>query len=367
MKIGIITTIDYQHASGFIRYETELIRSLLTYGTEHQFFLFTRGSKGIRSQSDIKKFLNARIVDVPWPRFLWREAAARISPQCDVYLYVGPQMPFWLPANSVVVLLDFSNTLFPPPTLKGKLLQFQFDLLSKIAARSGCRFVSISEATKKDCIRLYRVSPDRIRVIYPGITDIQSLSESALLNIPKSFFLFVGTIKGRKNVFGMVQAYRLFKEKTNSPVELVIVGRHDPKSPYWNDMQSYIKEHQVPGVHFVGSVPDEGLKYLYRHAFALLFPSKFEGFGFPVVEAMQFGLPVITSTTTSLGEIARDAALLVDPEREDDIASAMERLVRDDRERARLIEAGYERAKKFTWENTAKGIIEECTRVMKKK
>jgi glycosyltransferase involved in cell wall biosynthesis len=137
---------------------------------------------------------------------------------------------------------------------------------------------------------------------------------------------------------------------------LVIAG--NGKGGYYEKIRSYVNKYSLEKqITFLGYVSDEEVSYLYKHAVALVYPSFIEGFGFPVLEAMDCGLPVITSTTSSLPEVAGEAALLVDPYSKDAITDALERLVRDKGLREELVKKGHEQRKKFSWEKTGKQLL----------
>lgn len=359
MNIGIVTTSNYNNASGFVRFELELIRALCM-NAQHHFTLFTRPGGQIRERKEIINRNNVTIEEVRLPRLLWREAISHISLKCDVYVYIGLQTPFFIPNNAVVILLDCFYKLNKAKTLRDRLMEIQFDVLAARIIKAGCRIVAISIATKQDFMQIYGVSDKRIAVVYPGVTELDLLTESKVDGVPESFFLFVGTVKGRKNVLGLLRAYCALKKTGVTDISLVIVGRFYPETSYWKSIQDYIAENRITGVHFVGPITDAQLTYVYRRAFALVFPSFFEGFGFPVIEAMRLGVPVITSRTTALGEVGGTAAYLVDPEDVDSIMSAMYLAMNDRQGRENRIAAGLKYSQNFTWEKSALEILEEC-------
>ena len=168
------------------------------------------------------------------------------------------------------------------------------------------------------------------------------------------YLLYVGTLQPRKNLVRAIEAFGLLKR--DSTLKFVIAGK---KGWLYDEIFEKVKELNLENeVIFTGYVPDEDLPELYKNAKAFIFVSLYEGFGLPVLEAMSYGIPVLTSNTSSLPEVAGDAALLVDPENTEEIAKGMERLLTDEKLRQQLISKGKEQIKKFSWEKAAKETLQ---------
>jgi glycosyltransferase involved in cell wall biosynthesis len=162
----------------------------------------------------------------------------------------------------------------------------------------------------------------------------------------QEFFLFLGAIDPRKNITRILHGYRRYREETAEPFPLVFAGPS-------RDVSSAVDRPATKGVRTLGYVSDAERNWLYHHATGLIFPSLYEGFGLPILEAMSAGIPVLTSDCGAMAEIAGDAALLVDPYSPNAIADGMERLGTEAALRDRLVSAGQERVKRFNWETTA--------------
>ncbi|MDP3726076.1 MAG: glycosyltransferase family 1 protein [bacterium] len=291
----------------------------------------------------------------------------RHAPRAHVYIFHTPVMPFfWRPPKSIVIALDFAYRYLPTDSvrtfLKNKILGFYHGH----SLRKADHIVSISQSTQKEIVKLYGISEKKISVVYMGFDKICELSEENV-RVPPKFFLFVGVLKPRKNPLTAIKAFIEF-HKDHQGYSLVIAGKGG--GPYYKEMLDYIRKYDAGGfILFTGFVTDNQLSYLYKHAYALVFPSIFEGgFALPVFEAMDCGLPVITSGRgpyESLEETVGDAGLLVDPLNSSLIAQAMKRIVEESGLREKLIQKGFAHAKKFSWNKAGRGLLDVVERVSK--
>lgn len=244
-------------------------------------------------------------------------------------------------------------------------------LLYRRGIQLSCRLndlvVTVSAFSRRDIAHRLNVPEARIRVIPNGIRDPfpadPSLEADLIAHyaLESGFLLNVGGIHERKNVPRLIAAFGQFVRRTGSPARLVVTGRVSG-APYQEKMkracdQAVAEARLVGRVVFTGFIPDRHLDALMRRARCLIYPSLYEGFGIPVLEAMRAGTPVITSNVTALPEVAGEAALLVDPLSVDELAGAMERLERDQDLRAELVRKGQLRAAAFTWQRTAEAYL----------
>jgi glycosyltransferase involved in cell wall biosynthesis len=225
--------------------------------------------------------------------------------------------------------------------------------------------IAVSEHTRRDALDILDLEPERVVTIYPGVAesffdvtaaDVHAVREKHGLTRP--YVLFVGTIEPRKNVPGLLNAYAQLKRSTREEYEMVLAG---PVG--WADHETVAKVVEAEGVRYLGYVPEDDLPGITAGASVLAYPSFYEGFGFPVAQAMAAGVPVITSDRSSLPEIAGEAALLVDPESTEEIRGALERLLTSPVLRERLGGAGRCRARQFRWELSARKSQEWFRRV----
>jgi glycosyltransferase involved in cell wall biosynthesis len=236
-------------------------------------------------------------------------------------------------------------------------------------AEKANRIATVSEYSKNDIKKTFRVPVEKIDVVYNGANGIykpinQPAKEETKDKFSNGFdyFLFVGALSPRKNIKNLLLAFDRFKSQTKSDVKLIIAGEKMFKTK--DLVQAYKKLKSKEDVLFVGRMSPEKLKNLYGASLALAFVPYFEGFGIPIIEAMNCETAVITSNRTSMPEVAKDAALLVDPFSVPSISDAMIKIYDDKELRSELIEKGKQRAKDFSWDKTANSFWESIEKVI---
>jgi glycosyltransferase involved in cell wall biosynthesis len=287
------------------------------------------------------------------PRLLKRQNDDLLFSPCNI----GPRR---VPVPMVITLFDLHWLLFPKlfSPLRLAYLRRALDW----SARRSAAVLTISENSKKDLIRLLGVPEEKITVTYPGLDPFFEQTPSAeeqealrgKYGLQQPFILFVGQMHRRKNVLRLIRAFRLLKKQTAVPHRLVLAGGAGDGS---EEIMDDIRGPATEDILVTGGLPDSAVRALYRLASCLVYPSLYEGFGLPVLEAMAGGCPVITSNVSSLPEVAGPAALLVDPLREDELAAAMYRVLSEPGLANALREKGWQQAHKFSWENTARGTV----------
>ena len=330
MKIGIILhPYGEDKPAGLARTIFELTKGMITVDRENEYVIFLKKNPRV-----LPEFPGIRWkVEILGGRYLWLRNLKRATP-CDTYLFNTPVLPLgYKPKNAYVLALDFAYVFFPPKGVKGRLLNRLTRWYHKRSLRRADGIIAISEATARDVERLFGVARKQVRVVLCGFKKVCA-AEQEPIALPEKFFLFVGIVKERKNVFNVVRGFRGLK---HSEYKLVIGG--NAQGPYADSIRVYAREQGIEKrVIFIGHLHDGQLSFIYRKAAALVFPSFIEGFGYPVLEAMDCGLPVITSKSTSLGEICRNnSAILVDPASSEEINRSMERIVSEIWLREKLI------------------------------
>jgi glycosyltransferase involved in cell wall biosynthesis len=258
---------------------------------------------------------------------------------------------------SVVTIHDCIHLMFPQ-YLPNRLAWGYARASMWTATHRSDRVLTVSEASKRDILRFFHIPPEKIDVIYNGIDDhfwtapsedvVERVRERYQLNDP--FLLYAGNIKPHKNLERLIEAFERLRGEGFADLKLLIIG--DEISKYAALRRAVHRHHLHKHVRFFGFVPDDTLAVLYRLADVFVFPSLYEGFGLPPLEAMASGTPVVTSNVSSLPEVAGDAALLVDPRDSEAIAGAIRMVLTDRKLREDLRRRGLERARAFSWEQS---------------
>ena len=270
----------------------------------------------------------------------------------------------------VVTIHDLGSLLFPE---ERSALRLQFHRYRfRRGLERAARVMAVSDATKRDVERIMGIAPNRIRRVYEapdpefcrgahtaGSEEHRRIMERYQITYP--FLLYAGNIRPHKNVPRLVEAFAVVRGQLAShPVyhdlRLVIIG--DTISQYPAVRQAVIKSRVEQTVRFLGFVPLDTLRCFYESAAAFVFPSRYEGFGLPPLEAMACGAPVVTSNISSIPEVVGDAAILVNPLNVFDIVRGIRDALLDDALRADLIRRGHEQAARFSWERTAREVLE---------
>ena len=331
-------------------YLRRLLAALASIDRENEYFVFTNRETGpdlvprqpnfhCKPQAVRASFRPARIL---WEQTVMAAEAARL----DVLFNPGFTSPVLAPCPCVTVFHDLQHANHPE-YFRWFELPF-WKLLLWASAHRARRLIAVSQATRADLVRVYGLPADRIDVVFHGVEpEFFELDRSRT----EPYVLCVSTLHPHKNLDRLIRAYARHKRDWR----LVIAGM---RGFFAEALDQLIRElGVVDSVELTGWIPREELLQLYGRAQAFVYPSTFEGFGMPVLEAMAAGIPVACSEIPPLREVAGDAALFFDPLSEDEIAGALDRITTDAGLRARLTEAGPERARGFTWERAARETL----------
>jgi glycosyltransferase involved in cell wall biosynthesis len=270
-------------------------------------------------------------------------------------------LPPLTPCRAVVTIHDCIHLRFPQYLPNRAALTYARAQMGAAARRSD-RILTVSEASKRDILEFFQVPAEKITVIYnaidehfqtaPPAEDVQRVAERYQLD--GDFVLYVGNVKPHKNLERLLDAFTRVRQAGLDQLKLVIIG--DEISKYAALRRAVHRHNLHKFVRFLGFLPDQTLAIVYRLAAVFVFPSLYEGFGLPPLEAMASGTPVVTSNVSSLPEVVGDAALLVDPTDTQAIADAMQRVLTDPVLRADLSARGLARARVFSWQAAARQI-----------
>ncbi len=266
----------------------------------------------------------------------------------DLFFSPGYNTPLFCSCPFIFTIHDLSHIYCPE--ISSPPIRLYYATVMKRACRRAARILTVSEFTRTQIIEWSGVSPQKISNVGCGI-DPAFQPNGDPYGLPYPYLLSVTNRKRHKNEFRLVEAFA--KASLNQRIHLVLTGESTP------ELVSCIEAQELRSrVDFVGIVPEERLPSLYRGAEALVFPSLYEGFGLPILEAMACGTPVVTANTTALPEVSGDAALLVDPTSVKQISDAMEQVVSDTSLRQQLREKGLAQAAEFSWASTVSRVRE---------
>jgi glycosyltransferase involved in cell wall biosynthesis len=282
-----------------------------------------------------------------------------------VTLFHAPHyvLPPLVPCRSVVTIHDCIHLMFPQ-YLPNRFALGYARMSISLATHRATRVLTVSESSKRDILRFVDTDPDKIDVIYnayderfgvePREEDVVRVRERYQLH--DEFVLYAGNVKPHKNLERLIEAFDRVRRGGLDHLKLVMIG--DEISKY-AALRRAVHRHQLHKyVRFLGYLPEETLAVMYRLAGVFVFPSLYEGFGLPPLEAMASGTPVVTSNVSSLPEVAGDAAVLVDPYDPDAIADGIERVLTDEKLRRQLRTRGLARARQFSWETSVRRVRE---------
>jgi glycosyltransferase involved in cell wall biosynthesis len=367
MLIGIdASRAVVAHPTGTEIYSKQLIQALLeiesgrTESTRHRFRLYFRAPPAASA------FPGADVRHIPFPR-LWTHL--RLSWEMgrrppDVLFVPAHVLPLIRPRTSLVTIHDLGYLHFPGT--HPWLPRLYLDLSTRWSARVATHIIAVSQATKADLVSHYQTAPEKITVAHHGYDrslapvcePTRIAAAKARYAIDGDYFFYMGTLQPRKNLARVIDAFASIE----SSASLILAGK---RGWLYDDLFDQVCHLGLADrVLFPGYVHEEDKAALLSGALAFVFPSLYEGFGLPVLEAQACGCPVITSTNSSLPEIAtRDAALLVDPQNTAAIGAAMQRAIDDPTLRETLIERGFTNVRRFSWAacaQTVRGAIERC-------
>lgn len=362
--------------TGTERYALEIIHHLLHLpdAGAHQWrlyvdtmppptFLSAQLGKRLPDQVEICVLPQRRL----WTHIALAREVVRRPP--DVLFIPAHVLPFTLPVHrlppSVVTIHDLGYHTFPRAHSPFQRVYLPWS--TRWSARMASHLIAVSQATATDLQTYYNTAAQKITVIHEATSWPQAAWADALVRaryaLPASYALYVGTLQPRKNLVRLIHAYHQLTQQQTLTWDLVVAGAGGWESAKLRQLIADL--HLGDRIHCLGYVADEALSALYYGARFFCFPSLVEGFGLPVLEAQLHGVPVMTANNSALPEIAGDAALLVDPTDVDAIANAMLQLSQDEPLRQRLIAAGYENVKRFSWEKAAQetlAVLEQVAR-----
>lgn len=376
MRIAFDAKRAYHNNTGLGNYSRTLISDLSEYFPRNEYFLFNtkRVNRYTFNAKNIHEVLPEDFLSLKLP-FFWRgrwmvKDLARL--EIDLYHGLSHEIPVGIEKSTVKSVVTIHDLIFERyPKQYNPLDVIVYRQKFKHACRYSDRIIAISEQTKKDIVDFYEVDPNKIDVCYqscdvsfnPHISEEQKKRTREKYHLPSRFFLSVGSIIERKNLLNICKAMTVMQHEQDIP--LVVVGTG--KGAYRKQIEDFIKDNGLGNqVVFLseGYSVDADLPAIYSLAEALIYPSVYEGFGIPVLEALSTGTPVITSSVSCLPEAGGDAVLYVNPNLPEELAEAMLKLINDPEYVEGMIQRGFVQAEKFTNQRCATRVMETYRKIL---
>ncbi len=368
MNIGIdIRVLARGTRTGVEEYTINLLSHLLSLESEIDYKLFYNAYQKVDLDYDWLNLDNVELKDFRIPNRIFFAIARYLNqPKIDrllkgIDIYFNPHFfvaPLTNKCKKIITFHDLSFEHYPEFFSWRKRAWQKFLMNTREEANKADKIIAVSQSTKNDLINLYKIKENKIEVVHSGVGEEFRIikNDNAEIkkkyNLPEKFILYFGTIEPRKNLIGLINAFELLKDEE---YKLVIAGT---KGWLYQDIFKVAhKSKKKDKIIFTGFVEEEDKPSLYNLASLFVYPSFFEGFGFPPLEAMACGIPVITSINSSLPEVVSNAGLMINPKNIDELAWSIEIVLNDNILRESLIKKGLKQSQKFSWQNCAKKTL----------
>lgn len=369
-RIGIDARFYGPFAKGLGRYTQEIVDNILKMDDHNEYVVFLGKHNFDELETDNKRVKKV-LVNIKWyswqeqlffPFYIWRE-------RLDLIHFTHFNVPIFCPTKFIVTIHDLILTKFKTNRASTKhpliynLKDFFYRLVIKSALKKSKKILTVSNFTKNDIVEQFKINPEKIKVIYEGVSNLSKgrdslfvakLNKDEILNdyeISQPYFLYVGNAYPHKNLEFLVESFLKWSLDSGG-FKLVMVGKEDFFYKRVKDRAlDLIKEMSFKNspIIFTGYVPDEKLEILYQRAMIYIFPSLYEGFGLPPLEALFNSCPVLSSQEASMPEIIQGGALYFNPRSYDDFKNKLDLLVADENLRQNLIKQGQEVLKRYDW------------------
>ncbi len=371
MKIGFDAKRAFYNYSGLGNYSRNVISCLQHNFNEHEYYLYTPSLKKAISfieSENVNIFTpdtkSGRILKSYWRSFLLSKQLIRDGIQ--IFHGLSNELPAKINDSSIKSVVTIHDLIFIRyPELYNSIDREIYNRKFRYSSEIADIVIAVSQQTKNDLIEYYKTNEKKIKVIYQGCNDRYNINllkkdideVKTKYDLPMDYILYVGTIEERKNLLNVVKALHLGK----IDIPLVIIGK---TTEYLKEVVNYICKNLVENTIFLRAVPFEDLPAIYQGAQIFIYPSIFEGFGIPILEALQSGVPVITSKGGCFEEVGGKAAHYVDPMSVDEIIHAIKKIGEDSELRKEMIEKGKSQAKKFSNSLIAQQIMNTYLEVL---
>lgn len=377
MRIGFDGKRAVQNFTGLGNYSRYIVDILCQFGPENEFVLYAPKKRENKRLDKLTKQYQQLQLSYPttssWKKFsslwrVWGVTRQLEKEKIDIFHGLSNELPLNIhqsEVKSIVTIHDLIFLRYPQyyHSIDRKIYTYKF----RKACENADKIIAISECTKRDIIEFFRIPADKIEVVYQGcdpsfihpVAEEKKREVRAKYQLPDHYILNVGSIEERKNALSAVQALMMLPEQ----IHLVIVGRH---TEYTDKVEHFIKENKLEErVHIINNVPFDDLPAFYQLAEIFVYPSRFEGFGIPIIEALYSGIPVVAATGSCLEEAGGPDSIYVHPDDIKGMADAFKQIYTDPERKKNMIEKGHSFAKRFSEEKQAEEILNIYKKLMK--
>lgn len=371
MHIGYDARQAFFNKSGLGSYSRNLIQGLSEKFSENKYMLYTTSINYELFEP------TAGCIQVKGPEHLthrifrsyWRTVSLSrqmLKDGIEIFHGLTHEIPYHFPKKQIRSVVTIHDLIFLRlPHMYRLRDRYIYEKRYRYSCQTADRVVAVSRQTADDIVEFFNISPDKIDVVYQGCNPMFNtevpLIEKEILRmkymLPKSFILYVGTIEERKNLLTLIKALHYGK----IDIPLVVIGK---PTPYLNKIIEFIERHSLINIIFCDIVQDQDLPGLYQLADLFVYPSIFEGFGIPILEALYSRVPVITSRSSSMTEVGGDHTFYIDPNNVEEMAAAIKKVLYDRDLQERMITEGYRYARNFDPEKVATNIIQVYHKVL---
>ena len=377
MRIGFDGKRAVQNFTGLGNYSRYIVDILCQFGPENEYVLYAPKKRENKRLDKLTKQYQQLQLSYPttssWKKLsplwrVWGVTRQLEKEKIDIFHGLSNELPLNIhqsEVKSIVTIHDLIFLRYPQyyHSIDRKIYTYKF----RKACENADKIIAISECTKRDIIEFFRIPADKIEVVYQGcdpsfihpVAEEKKREVRAKYQLPDHYILNVGSIEERKNALSAVQALMMLPEQ----IHLVIVGRH---TEYTDKVEHFIKENKLEErVHIISNVPFDDLPAFYQLAEIFVYPSRFEGFGIPIIEALYSGIPVVAATGSCLEEAGGPDSIYVHPDDIKGMADALKQIYTDPERKKNMIEKGHSFAKRFSEEKQAEEILNIYKKLMR--
>ena len=375
LRLGFDAKRFFNNYTGLGNYSRNIIHNLSSAFPENEYYLYTPKVGSNTEANEYIKTGKYNLIQAETPfKSLWRSYGVRnnlIKDKIHVFHGLSNEIPFGMKKTKIRTVVTIHDLIFLKyPELYPLVDRSIYDIKFRYACKNADIVIAISKATKNDIVKYYNIDPHKIKVVYQPCADNfftpKSYEDLASLilkhKLPSSYILYVGSVIRRKNLLNVVKTYKILPDDLKLP--LVIVGRAD--NAYKQNIIEYIRQNQLDKyIIWLENISNNDLPAIYQKASLFIYPSQYEGFGIPVLEALFSKVPVITSNTSSLPEVVGNGAIMIDSDKPDELYIAMKELLLNRNFYADMQQQALRQAVRFNWKASARELLKLIGKIEK--